>query len=143
MERKLSYASVSLTALEEGPLDHIPYHGSSSSNNIGGIINSDSNGTGTGTGGQAPVAMTMMLDSDGKRDGRLFPEYPLYCEGLYKPYGRGMLHLICSLLIPLCMIHLTVESNGNILAISSCLTYLVTNLWCYGVSGLYHVWQWR
>ena len=32
-----------------------------------------------------------------KRDGRLFLEYPLYCEGFHKPTCRGVLHLVRSL----------------------------------------------
>lgn len=29
-----------------------------------------------------------------KKDGRLFHEYPLYCEGHPKPVCRGVLHLV-------------------------------------------------
>lgn len=29
-----------------------------------------------------------------KKDGRLFLEYPLYCEGFHKPTCRGVLHLV-------------------------------------------------
>ena len=32
-----------------------------------------------------------------KTDGRLFHEYPLYCEGPPKPICRGVLHLVDSL----------------------------------------------
>ena len=31
-----------------------------------------------------------------KQDGRLHPEYPLYCVGMPKPLLRGVLHLICT-----------------------------------------------
>lgn len=29
-----------------------------------------------------------------KKDGRLFLEYPLYCEGFHKPTCRGILHFV-------------------------------------------------
>ena len=72
-------------------------------------------------------------------DGRLHPEYPLYCEGMAKPKCRGYIHLICTLLLPLAYYHLYLESNGNVMAIVSSGLYIFSNMWCYGFSAIYHI----
>lgn len=77
-----------------------------------------------------------------KRDNRLFPEYLLYCEGLPKPALRGILHLICSLLLPFGMWHLVKESNGSTIGSIAAVVYVFTNIFCYGFSALYHVGKW-
>lgn len=81
-------------------------------------------------------------DSVDKRDHRLFPEYLLYCEGLPKPALRGVLHLICSLVLPFGMWHLVQESNGSTLGSIAAVVYIFTNMFCYGFSALYHVGKW-
>lgn len=81
-------------------------------------------------------------DCQCKYDGRLFPEYKLYCEGMNKPKGRGKIHLAASLLLPLGLVHLFLEANGSFYGIISSTFYIFTNIWCYGVSGIYHVFQW-
>lgn len=77
-----------------------------------------------------------------KTDNRLFPEYPLYCEGLDKPVLRGFAHLCCALILPLGMYHLMLEANGNILGMIVAFLYTFSNIWCYGISALYHVGNW-
>ena len=82
---------------------------------------------------------TLKWDKD---DGRLHPEFPLYCEGMMKPACRGVLHLLCTLLLPLAMWHLLQEANGNEYGEIAGIIYLVSNLWCYGASAVFHVGTW-
>jgi len=76
-----------------------------------------------------------------KPDGRLYP-HALYCEGRPKPLFRGRLHAFCAALLPIGAWHLLNEAgdsgNGKIAA----LVYVGTNIFCYGVSGLYHTLVW-
>ena len=75
-------------------------------------------------------------------DDRLFPGYPLYCEGLPRPALRGVLHLVCSLLLPFGMLHLVMESDGSRIGSIAAVVYVSTNIFCYGFSGMYHVGRW-
>jgi hypothetical protein len=77
-----------------------------------------------------------------KPDGRLHYEYPLYCEGMPKPAFRGIFHLLCCFIIPFGMWILVKESNGNAYSIVASVLYMLTNLWCYGASAMYHVGTW-
>ena len=77
-----------------------------------------------------------------KHDGRLFPEYPLYCEGFPKPRCRGLLHLWCTCLFPLAYIHFLEASNGSTMGAISSILYLSSNVFCYGISALYHIGRW-
>lgn len=77
-----------------------------------------------------------------KEDGRLFPEYLLYCEGMPRPTLRGVLHLLCALLYPLAVYHLWLDANGNTLGQIAGLIYITSNFWCVGFSALYHVGRW-
>lgn len=77
-----------------------------------------------------------------KQDNRLFPHYPLYCEGLEKPVFRGISHLVCSLLLPFGLWHLIREANSSMTAEICATVYIITNIWCYGCSALYHVGRW-
>lgn len=77
-----------------------------------------------------------------KQDGRLFPEYLLYCEGLEKPYCRGLLHLLACLLLPFGLVHLVREASGNVVGKVAATLYVVSNIFCYGVSALYHLGKW-
>lgn len=82
-------------------------------------------------------------DADVKKfDGRLHPDYPLYCEGLDKPVCRGMLHLLSALLLPFATMHLLAEAQGNRTGQLAALLYTGSNLFCYGTSALYHVGKW-
>jgi hemolysin III len=77
-----------------------------------------------------------------KNDNRLFKEYPLYSEGLHKPYFRGVLHLICAIfIIPFGFILLFMNSK-SIISQSASIIYCSCNIFCYGISGLYHVFRW-
>lgn len=122
-ERKVSY---SLLAMEEGELERASF----ASATVGGST------------AATPRTLTPLPADDHKFDGRLYPEYPLYCEGLHKPCGRGYLHLICTILLPFGFYHFSVESNGNSTAMWCSYFYLFTNLWCYGFSGVYHTGKW-
>ena len=77
-----------------------------------------------------------------KNDGRLHPEFPLYCEGMMKPACRGILHMLCTMLLPIGLWHLLNEANGNVYGQVAGVIYLLSNLWCYGASALYHVGTW-
>ena len=77
-----------------------------------------------------------------KKDNRLFPEYPLYCEGLSRPVLRGVLHLVLSIILPFGFVHLYHEANGNAKGQIAAALYILTNIFCYGCSGLYHVGRW-
>jgi hemolysin III len=77
-----------------------------------------------------------------KYDGRLFPEYPLYHEGMHKPYFRGVLHFILAFILPFGYVHFFMESNGNEYAIYTSFFYISTNIFCYGMSGLFHTIEW-
>ena len=75
-------------------------------------------------------------------DNRLFAQYPLYCEGMQKPLLRGILHLAGALLLPVALLHLVLEANGNATGTLAACIYIFCNAWCYGCSALYHVWNW-
>lgn len=77
-----------------------------------------------------------------KNDGRLHPEFPLYCEGMLKPACRGMLHMVCTLLLPIGAWHLVSQANGNFHGQVVAFIYVLSNIWCYGASSLYHVGKW-
>ena len=77
-----------------------------------------------------------------KNDGRLHPDFPLYCEGMMKPACRGILHMLCTMLLPIGLWHLLNEANGNEYGQVAGVIYLLSNLWCYGASAVYHVGSW-
>ncbi len=78
-----------------------------------------------------------------KADGRLYQSYHLYSEGLRRPFLRGRLHLFCAaVLLPLGMWHLYGEANGNTWGRLAAVVYVGTNIFCYGVSGIYHLVNW-
>lgn len=79
---------------------------------------------------------------DRKDDNRLFPETLLYCEGMPRPSWRGMLHLLCTILLPFGMWHLMNEANGSILGQIAAVTYVSGQLFCCLFSSLYHVGNW-
>lgn len=86
--------------------------------------------------GCAPTPPTPM------NDGRLFVDESLYCEGHHKPMLRGIMHLVCSLMIPTLMYLFVQASRGSPRAIVASVIYLSSNMFCYGVSGIYHVFHW-
>lgn len=78
-----------------------------------------------------------------KNDCRLFPEYPLYCEGFHRPKCRGLFHSFCSILLALLgYYHYYLATKGFLPSIIIACLYLSTNLFCYGISGLYHMGRW-
>lgn len=77
-----------------------------------------------------------------KLDDRLFPEHLLYCEGMPRPALRGVLHLICALLLPFAMWHLLREANGNTRGQIAAFCYIGGNFFCCAVSALYHMGKW-
>jgi len=77
-----------------------------------------------------------------KGDNRLYPDWPLYCEGLEKPLCRGMLHLLTTVLLPFGLLHLLREANHKPLGMAAATLYALSNIFCYGVSSLYHVGRW-
>ena len=77
-----------------------------------------------------------------KKDGRLHHEYPLYCEGMHKPSCRGIIHLISTLILPYGLYILIKECNDNTYGIISSIFYVISNIWCYGASAIYHVGKW-
>lgn len=76
------------------------------------------------------------------KDGRLFPSYPLYCEGLHRPVLRGSFHLLCTIILPFGLWHLFLEANGSLKGQIVGSLYVLTNIFCYGMSALYHVGRW-
>lgn len=78
-----------------------------------------------------------------KADGRLYQTYHLYSEGLRRPSLRGRLHLFsAAVLFTFAIWHLTGEANDNFWGKFAAIVYLSTNIFCYGISGLYHCWIW-
>mmetsp|Transcript_25018 Transcript_25018/g.42293 ORF Transcript_25018/g.42293 Transcript_25018/m.42293 type:complete len:278 (-) Transcript_25018:233-1066(-) len=75
-------------------------------------------------------------------DGRLFDDEALYCEGHHKPLLRGIMHLVCSLMLPTVLYLFIQASRGSPKAIIASTLYLTSNMFCYGVSGIYHVFDW-
>ena len=81
--------------------------------------------------------------SKGKDDFRLFPEYLLYCEGFHRPKCRGLLHLLCTLLlIAFGYRHFLSIAKNSISCTLCAVLYLSSNVFCYGISSLYHVGRW-
>jgi len=72
-------------------------------------------------------------------DGRLFADELLYCEGKHKPWFRGKIHLASLLLAPAALHHMQITDAG-----SSPWIYLnlFGNILCFGMSGLYHTFEW-
>ena len=75
-------------------------------------------------------------------DGRLFSDQILYCEGAPKPYLRGVLHLLCSLILPFGAIDFLRATHGVPIGVLVSIIYLISNLFCYGLSALLHVFKW-
>lgn len=77
-----------------------------------------------------------------RRDGRLFPEERLYCEGLPKPKLRGVIHLAYALILPFGVYLLWKEANGNSNGQLAGIVFALSNLYCVGISALYHIGNW-
>jgi hemolysin III len=77
-----------------------------------------------------------------KLDDRLFPDFPLYCEGMPRPKLRGVLHLFCALLFPLGFWHLFLTANQSTRGKLAVFVYIFGNFFCCLVSAFYHMGQW-
>ena len=67
-------------------------------------------------------------------DGRLFVNAQLYCEGKSKPWFRGKIHLLSLVFIAPAIYF----SKNNIWSHIN----IITNFCCFGVSGIYHTFDW-
>jgi hemolysin III len=78
-----------------------------------------------------------------KIDGRLFPEFSLYCEGHPKPLFRGLSHLIFAIILgPFGFWHLYHDANGVLAGRISAFIFIASALSCYATSALYHIGRW-
>jgi len=75
-------------------------------------------------------------------DDRLFPDHPLYCEGMPKPKMRGLIHLMYAMILPFGLMHLVYEANGNLQGQMAAVIFVLGNLYCVGISALYHTVNW-
>ena len=78
------------------------------------------------------------------KDGRLFENELLYCEGREKPLLRGFIHLfgLCSGMIPIGLFEIIkVANTDKTMIILACL-FFTSNFICYFVSALFHVLKW-
>lgn len=74
-------------------------------------------------------------------DTRLFQDEPLYCENKHKPVFRGKIHLYSLILFPIAFWFLyngIASSYPFFIASIS----LFTNFLCFGISAIYHVFDW-
>ena len=91
--------------------------------------------------------LSELADIDADEDTTCLPQEQ-FCkndgrEGMPKPYGRGCLHFgLAIFVLPFGFYHFYVEANGNPYALVAGFFYLATNLFCYGISGLYHTQNW-
>jgi hemolysin III len=81
-------------------------------------------------------------DLEQNLDDRLFPDHPLYCEGMAKPKMRGMIHFVYSLVMVAALFHIFLEANGNPWGQFAGLVFVLSNLYCVGVSAAYHIGNW-
>ena len=78
-----------------------------------------------------------------KKDNRLFEDFKLYCEGEEKPLFRGYFHVLGTFLLCLIGLQSMVRAaDGNILSVFVGSFFVFTNIFCYGISSLYHVGTW-
>jgi hemolysin III len=70
-------------------------------------------------------------------DNRLFKGELLYCEGKYKPFLRGKIHLASLLFFPV-GIYFVYHSNHPIIGSVN----VISNMGCFGISGIYHTFDW-
>lgn len=77
-----------------------------------------------------------------KLDDGLFPDHPLYCDGMPRPAGHGLLHLLYALFLPWALRHLLHEANSVLLGQLAVCVYIGGNFFCCLVSALYHIGRW-
>ena len=78
------------------------------------------------------------------KDGRMFENELLYCEGRKKPLLRGFIHLfgLCSGIIPIGLFELVNISNTQKIMIALSCFYFISNFICYFISALFHILNW-
>ena len=78
------------------------------------------------------------------KDGRIFENELLYCEGREKPLLRGFIHLfgICSGMIPIGLFEIIKIANTDKPMILLACFYFISNFICYFVSALFHILNW-
>ena len=69
-------------------------------------------------------------------DGRLFKDELLYCEGKHKPWFRGKIHLASLVFLPVAVYYISFSNSPWVYF------NLFGNVLCFGVSGLYHTFDW-
>lgn len=72
---------------------------------------------------------------------KLFPNEPLYCEGKHRPFFRGKFHLSSLLFFPIAFYLLYRDVTNPQLFWLGAIS-LSTNVACFTISGLYHVFDW-
>lgn len=65
-----------------------------------------------------------------------------FLEGYHKPMCRGVLHLVCAMMLPTVLYFFIRACRGSTLAITVSTLYVTSNIICYGASGLYHIFEW-
>jgi hemolysin III len=91
---------------------------------------------------QHPLSNTAPIECP--KDGRLFPEYTLYCEGSPKPALRGVLHgIACMWLVFFGMDLIVGAAHDDPIAAIMGSVYVFTNILCYGISAVYHMGSWN
>lgn len=73
---------------------------------------------------------------------KLQPNEKLYCEGEFKPYWRGKLHLFAFLFFPLTITSLFNVSETKSELFIGTLLFCLGNMFCFGISFLFHCLVW-
>lgn len=77
-----------------------------------------------------------------KSDGRLFPTYPLYSEGMRRPKLRGYFHGVASLSLIVALAVLLRDCRHSPTGQIVSTLYILSKLCCYGSSSLFHIFAW-
>lgn len=72
-------------------------------------------------------------------DGRLFPDAKLYGEGQLRPTCRGYFHAASCLFLIAAMVVLIRDCKDSKVGQTVSIFYISTNMFCYGVSAIYHI----
>lgn len=73
---------------------------------------------------------------------KLRPEEKLYCEGSLKPYWRGKLHLLAFIFFPLALTSLMDVAETRTEWLFGALIFAVSNMVSYGISFMFHCFDW-
>lgn len=72
-------------------------------------------------------------------DSRLFPDLPLYSEGMLRPLCRGWFHGISCVFLVGAWAILIRDCNESVAGQVASTLYILANLICYGTSSVYHI----